>query len=212
MTNQLVIIDSGNCLKPIKGKIKKRHVEAKANITHAKDLKYTGNNKYLLSIQDPVKRFISVFNFRLSKCITNDSQMCKKTFNQPGKDEIHRYRYWGSIRRFAEDLYNANGEMHPLATRLIQSSMDLRQDISFYLADILPLINRSNCKIIRYEHFCEDATRILGINLSANVKFLQKSEPPKSQVSSKGLKNLKLLLTKDYKCFRLLKRKNLFEH
>ena len=208
MRKQLVIVHIGKCGGgSIADAIKDKLINAKS--IHVKKPGYTENSEYIILIRDPISRFISAFNWKLFRCTTDEGMNYQGMPKPRGKNEIQGYKYWKSIENFAENLYNENDEINPLALKLIQSSNHLKYDINFYLSDLLPFMTKHNCKLIRCEHFDRDVKRVLGISSIGNQNHVYNKNLFSSYLTPRGKENLRRLLEKDYKCIYELREKGL---
>lgn len=164
--------------------------------------------KYIILIRDPINRFISAFNWKMFRCTTKKGHNFQGMERPRNINEINGYLYWKNINNFAENLYDEKGNINYMALKLIKNSNHLHLDISFYLEEILPFLNKNNCDIIRFENYKDDINRIFNIETITSTSHVYKKKYSK-YISEKGKKNLRKYLEKDYKCFDKLKEKNI---
>ena len=168
------------------------------------------NVKYIILIRDPINRFISAFNWKMFRCLTEEGQNYQGMFKPKKKIEMEGYQYWENINKLAENLYDKNGNINDMALKLIKNSNHLHMDINFYLEDILPLCNKNNCNIIRYEYYHDDINKVFNIRQITSNNHVYNKQYSK-YISPKGINNLKIFLEKDYKCFYQLREKNIID-
>ena len=95
-----------------------------------------------------------------------------------------------------------------MALKLIKNSNHLHFDINYYLEEILPIFNKNNCDIIRFEYYHDDINEIFNIESVTSQCHVYK-KPYNKYISDKGIQNLRKFLEKDYKCFHKLREKNI---
>lgn len=186
----------------VRKELKKNNIEFE--VVHCSKPKILENYKYIILIRDPINRFISAFNWKMFRRLDQGHKECKNS------DEIEGFKYWKNINNLAEKMYNSKGNIRKSASKLIDSCNHLQKDINFYLDDLLNHCNKNNCKVIRYEYFKEDISKVLGIHsVESNVHVYNKYYS--KYLSRKGLKNLKKFLKKDYDCFNKLRDLHLID-
>lgn len=163
-----------------------------------------GNNFYLISLRDPIKRFVSSFNFdKFEKIISGKS-------NYSSWQEI--YKVFRSANELAEGLISPSQEVRDLAHyALRESKLHMHMGLSWYVPIALAKkIPSDRVHIVRTEHlesdFCGFLKRFEKDNVLTEMPFDKKSENflgkidvdnPK-KLSNKAISILTAFLSEDY--------------
>lgn len=164
---------------------------------------YDKNNKYLISIRNPISRFISGWNWR-------KYTVCpRKVGGCPNKKEKIIYKKY-SLNDFLENLFEK---------KIIDKNTRMRHiiptNISYYLKTNNFLddydSNVKNINIITCENLYEDLENSLGkkINKLKLDVHISKKEDKYEDLSSLGKINLLKFLKDDYDCIEKLNDLNL---
>jgi len=179
-------------------------------LVHCNKPKIKKDFKYIILIRDPINRFISAFNWKMFRCLTEEGKNYQGMNDASKKNikEVEGYKYWKNINNFAENLYDEKGNVNDAAIELIKNSNHLKFDINFYMEEILPICDKNLCDVIRYEHYKDDINKVFNIeSITATSHVYDKRYS--THVSDRGKKNLRHFLEKDYNCFHKLREKNI---
>jgi len=178
---------------------------------HLKKPKINKESQYIILIRDPINRLISAFNWKMFRCLTKEGQLLRgKKKPYQNYHESEAFKYWKNVNNFAENIFDNNGDLEQMASKLIKHSNHLKADIFFYLEDLLTICDSKNCQVIRYEYYHEDIRQVLGIQTVKTHNHKNNNQYSKF-ISQKGKENLRQFLKKDYDCFEILKSKNIID-
>ena len=176
-----------------------------ANIekVHVKKPPIKKKSKYLIVIRNPIQRAISAFNWRYKLVVEQNSQ--RNRFE--GEWEV--LTKYGTLNKLAENLYENNQLNYETAAnfRLIHH---LKEDISFYLTDLLDSISRKQIfAIMSTENLNSDIKKYLNVKtvdkIHENSKLIKSD---KKKLSVVAYNNLKKFLSKDYECIEKILEMN----
>ena len=195
----LIYIHIGKCggttlLKSLKASSKTKKYLQKITI-HLHKPPIMKKAKYAIVIRNPIKRAISAYNWRYNHVIKNN-----------GKTNILRGEYkvlskYKNINELAENLF-INNKANKKAHKDFRKIRHLREDISFYLKDLLPKISKKQIfAVFSTEGLNHDIYKILKVkNNSYENMNHHKTTPNNKKLSKFGYKNLKKFLVEDYNC------------
>lgn len=172
------------------------------NHIHIRKVKFNINKKYIITIRNPVDRFISAFNWRYHKVVTTKQQ--KNRF----KGEKKLLEYYENVNALAEDLYDPNGQLNINLSTKKHYIHHLYEDINFYLHKFLRKCKRRNIYgVILTETLTDDLQNLFNIP-KKKVPHKFKNQEYSKYLSDLGYSNLKKWLVKDYACIdKLFKKK-----
>jgi len=153
--------------------------------------------RYIIVIRNPVKRAISAYNWRYEHLIKNKG----KTNLLSGEYKVlSKYK---NINDLAENLF-INNKANKKAHEDFRKIRHLREDISFYLKELLQKINKNQIfAVFSTEVLDHDIYKLLKIkNNSYENKNNHKTNPDKKKLTKKGYENLKNFLFEDYICIQ----------
>lgn len=164
------------------------------NHVHIKKPIYGSKKKYIIIIRNPIKRFISAWNWRkYNICKTQDCNKAqRKVLNRNTLDE------------FASNLYdNKNNLTFNLNTKIPHINP---KGIDFYLNDLLDNVDKKQIiGVITQENLENDYKNTFNINFNEELGSYKKNKAVSdTYLSSKSLNNLKIFLENDYKCIEKL--------
>jgi len=161
------------------------------------------NTKYIITIRNPIDRFISAFNWRYHNVVTTKGQ--KNRYK--GEDQL--LKHYQNVNALAEDLYTANGQIYINLKKDKYYIHHIYEDINFYLGDFLHKCKKSSIyAVILTETLDNDLNRLFGIPKN-NVPHELKNNNYSKYLSELGYSNLKKWLRKDYECILKLYKMNL---
>lgn len=148
---------------------------------HRKKIQFNKNDKYIISIRNPIKRFISAFYWRLSIPIHEQAKFEQFIFNNSItiNDFIINY-------------------LHKLKFNYFRH---ITEDINFHLGDFIKNCSRHNIiAVISQDTFKDD----MKYHFDIDVKDLEHINHYKKNISEKAYIILKKYLHKDYECINEL--------
>lgn len=166
---------------------------------HTRKPLVTSRSKYLIVIRNPISRALSAFNWRYRLVIADGSQ---KTRFQGEYEVLTRY---GSLNDIAEALYKS-GELDAAVAREFRTIHHLKEDIAFYLWDLLDQIASDQIfAVVSTEVFDADVERVLGTVSKAREKENRaQTDKAKMELSDTARSNLRQFLDKDYRAIEKL--------
>lgn len=205
MKNDIIFIHIGKCGgTTIKNSIKKI-LSLKSPpfpFVHLKQIKYNEDDLYIICIRNPIRRFVSAYNWR--KHLLNlrpDKNLAEKLF-------LDSYK---NINELCEQLY-INGELNNRLDKNINMEYDhtvkkhpshLGTSIYWYLKDILKNCSKHNILgIITTENIEEEFYDLFNCNLVKQMK--KRNKKYSNYLSKKAQDNLRKYLEKDYECIQKL--------
>ena len=163
------------------------------NHVHIKKPIYGSKKKYIIIIRNPVKRFISAWNWRkYHKCKVNCLESEMNIFSN------------NTLNKFAVNLYdNKNNLNFDLKEKIHHINP---KNINFYLGDLLNNIDKNQILgVITQENLENDYKNIFNISFNEKLGSFKKNKYVyDTYLSSKGLNNLKMFLKDDYNCIEKL--------
>lgn len=156
--------------------------------------------RYFILLRNPIARAISAFNWRFKLVV--DEAIQKDRF--PGEWGV--LKQYGTLDRLARALYDENGEDNKQAQSDFRIIHHLKEDISFYLSDLLEYISPAQViGVLTQENLNDDICRFFGLRLDIKEKHnSDKTSPEKLTLSDRGARNLRRFLVKDFECIARL--------
>jgi hypothetical protein len=158
---------------------------------HMEEIKYDSSKKYLISIRNPIQRFISAFYWRYYLVC------CDKNINQTNRfpNEKNILNKYVTVDKLAQDLKNNqnifNGDM-----KSHNYIHHLAEDIDFHLKNFINECPKDKIKgVICTETICKDMRTIFNVTVIKNKKNNKSFD---KQITSETRDILKLYLKKDY--------------
>jgi hypothetical protein len=146
--------------------------------------------KYVITLRNPIDRFISAFNWRYKLVVSDKTQ--ENRFKGE-KDTLIKY---GCVNNLAENITSFD----------INESYihHIYEDINFYLDDFLGKCKKEDIiGILTQEDLQNDIKQIFNI-CDTNIHINQNNTITNKYISSQGYKLLKNYLYKDYECINKL--------
>lgn len=166
------------------------------NHIHLEPAKYNSDKKYLISLRNPVERFVSAFYWRKHLVL--------------GKQKDRFAGEYDFFQKYATIENVIQEDINLLQTQYIHH---VKECIHYYLADFVDQCNSSNIRgIVCTENLSEDIKNIFNIKVEAHCKNNKKRKTKIKQETRECLKkyfykdyliveklnNLKLLTKKQY--------------
>lgn len=150
-------------------------------------------SRYLIVVRDPIRRALSAFNWRYRLVVREGSQ--KNRF-EGEFDTLCRYE---TLDALALSLYGENG-LDLAAARDFRAIHHLREDISFYLGDLLDAIRPVQIYGVLFtERLAWDAQRVLDVATLRTVHENKSATPPSQKhLSQQAIDNLRRFLAEDF--------------
>ncbi len=167
--------------------------------THIKVPKFNRHYDYLIVLRNPISRSISAFNWRYHLVVDTEEQ---KTRFRNEYDILKRYQ---SLNTLAEQLYT-DGVSDPRAAKDFRTIHHLREDITFYLDNLLKKVNAAQIlPVMAQETLDQDMAEILGVPEVDDVhRHSNQVSGEKLTLSPEAERNLRAFLAKDYLCITQL--------
>ena len=190
--------------------IKIEHYHTSSSTPHP--IHYKSNRQYLIVIRNPIKRFISAFDWRYF--LTNNIKTGDPEIDRDGKYHIAMTKevkiernflnYYGTINNLAENIFDS------IANDTIYSSKHLKMGIYWYIGVFLIDYQQNMTKnrnsnpigVVVTETMADDMIRLFNIKIE---KVIRKNVYKKNDTLSQlGYSNLRKYLVKDYECVKKL--------
>ena len=177
----------------------------KINVTHVSKVRYSQHDKYLIIIRNPIGRAISAFNWRYHLVVETEQQ--KERF----EGEWKILKKYSTLNAISERLYTVDSDsLNQVVSCEFKIIHHLREDISFYLSDMLEQLRPGQVYgIIKQHSIAADCNLLLGPNVNIQHKKRHGDNVPllKKELSELARRNLRRYLHKDFVC--ILKLYNL---
>lgn len=151
------------------------------------------NAKYLVVVRDPITRAKSAFDWRRHILVREGKQLDKF----PG--EYEALKHYATFNELAEELLSDGKVVHN-AAEAFRSIHHLREDISFYLSNLLENIRVEQLfSVMRNERLATDMREILGVH--ERVHLNENPRDPRKEpelLSEKAENNLRVFLADEY--------------
>lgn len=157
---------------------------------------------YVITIRNPIKRFVSAYYWKLEALETN-------AYGEDCPEELEALKAWGSANGLAEALYDDSGNLNEETDQFIQKRWTrymnhIGMDINYYLGDLLKQIKPEQIiGTIAAETMLNDLGRVLG-GEPKKISHRKKNDKYPREISEKAYNNLKSYLEEDYECLRKL--------
>lgn len=161
--------------------------------------------KYIISIRNPIKRFVSAYYWKIQALET-------KAYGEDCPEELEALYSWGSANNLAEALYDDEGYLNEEADAFIEKRWTtymnhIGMDLDYYLGHLLENIDPGQILgTIAAETMADDLIRVLGplSNPKVTLGHDKKNDNYPREISRKAYNNLKSYLADDYECLRKL--------
>ena len=175
---------------------------------HVRQPRILKNAQYLIVVRNPISRTVSAFNWRY-RLVVEDSA---KRLHVPGEYEI--LVKYGTLNALAEALFS-NDTLDQHVASDFRKIHHLREDISFYLADLLSNISAEQIfGVMTTEHLNSCIADVLGVqDIKKTHENKSATKPKNLELSDTATRNLRRFLDPDYVVLdRLLRLKPIPEN
>lgn len=156
-------------------------------------------HKYCIVIRNPIKRFLSAFNWRYVRVIQKKTRREEKTTEEEKKTLIK----YDNLNNMAEQIYSSDGMINMNVVNEIKTVPHMKEDIDFYLGDFLKVCDKENIMgVLVTNTLREDMKRLFGIDKVRH--FFRNDGSRSTYLSELAYNNLKKYLKKDYDCISKL--------
>lgn len=173
----------------------------KFNAVHMRRPPVRRDLRYYILARHPIRRSLSAFNWRYKLVVEDGAQSDRF----PG--ELEALTKYQSLSRLGESLYHANGAPNAQAHRDIRKIHHLREDINFYLGDLLDFAAPAQIIDVLLQETL-DADILRAFNYENRGR--EKSNPAdattteRMSLSAEAEKNLRRYFRRDFECLRRL--------
>jgi hypothetical protein len=188
-----VLVHIGKCGgRTLKNGLKNAVRNSDIHVVHINKPIYRSDLKYIIVARGPLSRLHSAFRWRYKLVVTDGTQ--RDRF----KGEYDVLVKYGSLNSLAEALYSEDGRENTAAQQEIRKIHHIREDISFYLDDLLSKCNPNQIVgVLMQENLDEDILRVFGYNNELREHMNSASAEDKA-LSEIGSSNLMTFFRKDY--------------
>jgi hypothetical protein len=168
--------------------LKNKHVN---HITiHLNKCTFDNTKQYIILLRNPIKRFISAFNWRYKLVI--DDKIQENRFKGE-KEVLEKYK---TVNSLAEQIHTFD-----INKTYIHH---IKEDIHYYLEDLVNKCKKKNIlAVMTMETLNKDLADIFNIE-NTEVKINENKGTYDTTLSQVGYDNLKKYLSKDYECITKL--------
>lgn len=158
--------------------------------------------RYLIVVRNPISRAISAFNWRYDLVVESAVQ------NDRFSGEHTVLSKYGTLDALAKALYRKDGTPNPDAARDFLNIHHLRENIAFYLTDLIAEISEDQIfAVMTTETLDQDIGQVLDIaTVPRTHDFRSKTPEERLYLSSIARTNLRRFLAEDYACLEELSR------
>lgn len=156
---------------------------------------------YVIVARDPIERALSAFNWRYRLVVTEARQKARFRGEYP---ILLRYR---TLNEIAEGLYTPQVQPVPVVQRHFRAIHQLKQDIAFYLADLLANVGPEQIAgVVMQESLSEDLQALFGIRTELRANRNRHTIAAEElALSPRARANLRRFLEADYRCLGILR-------
>ena len=196
-----ILVHIGKCGgSTIRNAVARSEVGQGMRITHITKPPVSRRFKYYIVARSPISRAVSAFNWRYRLVVIRGNQEARF----PGEHEVlTRYK---TMNDLALSLYAPDGTPNLRAHKDIRKIHHLKEDIAFYLADLLKVIGSEQVEaVMMQENLNADIERVFGYS---NTEILKgnaaATDPQKRLLDEAALRNLRRFFAKDFECLTTL--------
>jgi len=162
---------------------------------HVESFKFRKDKKYIIILRNPISRFVSAFNWRYKLVVEDGTQ---KSDYHGERELLEKYK---NANDLAEGIYNDKNELIIDFQREEFYIHHLKEDINFYIGDLLKNCKKKNIRaVLATESLNDDLKRHFDITLKSHLKKNAK----RTHLSIKAVNNLVKYFEKDYYCIERL--------
>ena len=162
---------------------------------HITPVIFQEHQKYIIVIRNPIRRFISAFNWRIK--LVNEDEFQAQRFTGE-KAFLNHYK---SVNNLAEAIYNQEGQLVINFSEKGPYVHHIVENIHFYLGNFLDHCSTNNITaVLTTEHLKDDMKKNFDLDISDH---LRKNEQV-TYLSNLALDNLVRFLEKDFDCIERL--------
>ena len=156
-------------------------------------------SRYIIVVRNPIARALSAFNWRYRIVVEDAAE--RDRFD----GEYDALLKYGTLNTLAEALY-ADGEPVETAAAECRSIHHLKEDIAYYLADLLAHLSDGQLfAVLATEFLDDDIARVLGIRNTGNThENRSKTDADKLVLSDRARENLRRFFRADYAALETL--------
>ncbi len=194
-----VLIHIGKCGgRTVKNGIKNAKKNLVDHQVHRRKPIYRKDLKYIIIARNPITRLDSAFRWRYKLVVSDGVQKDRID----GEYEI--LKRYANLNNIAEALYDENGKANSTAQREIRNILHIREDISFYLRDLLDQCHPDQIiAVLMQENLDEDIFRVFGYK---NENDAHRNPAPNDYpgLTENGVRNLMRFFVEDYEALTKL--------
>lgn len=159
--------------------------------------------RYYILARNPIRRSLSAFNWRYKLVVEDGAQAGRF----PG--EFDALKKYGTLTRLGESLYGRDGVADREAHRDIRKIHHLREDINFYLGDLLSFAAPGQIiDVLMQETLDADILRVFNVENSLRERNNPADTPTggeqRTTLSDAAGRNLRRFFHRDYECLARL--------
>jgi len=192
-TGSTVLIHIGKCGgKTLRNGLKNAVSISDVQVVHGTKPVYRNDLKYIIVARGPISRLSSAFRWRYELVVTDGAQ--RDRF----KGEYDVLLKYGNLNNLAEALHHNNGTANTEAQQEIRKIRHIKEDISFYLHELLNKCHPSQIvAVLMQENLDDDILRVFGYKNELKTHHNPASAED-GELSDTGLRNLMRFFREDY--------------
>ncbi len=194
-----VLVHIGKCGgRTLRNGIESATQNSDIHVVHRNKPIYREDLKYIIIARNPWLRVFSAFRWRYKLVVSDGDQ--KDRF-EGEYDVLVKY---GNLNNLAEALYHEDGSVNTLAQQEIYRIHHIREDISFYLHDLLSRCTPNQIlAVLLQENLDNDILRVFGYKNEIRAHSNPVTEE-NNAISETALSNLMRFFKEDYEALMTL--------
>lgn len=198
----VVVIHIGKCGgTTLKKAMRAADWNGKFNAVHMRRPPVRRDLRYYILARHPIRRALSAFNWRY-KLVVDDGAQADRF-----RGEAEVLRRYVTLNRLGESLYGADGAPNRQAHRDIRKIHHLREDIDFYLGDLLDAVVPDQIiDVLLQETLDADIRRAFNYeNRGREKSNPADADADRTKLSEAAERNLRRFFHRDFECLDRLR-------
>lgn len=161
---------------------------------------YRADLRYIVVARGPIARLQSAFRWRRKIVVEDEEQLDRF---QGEREVLLKYQ---TLNQIAEAIYNEDGSPNPQAQAEIRLIHHIREDIAFYLGELLPkCAEQQVVAVLMQESLDDDIQRVFGYENELRVHE-NRVASRNDELSERAMDNLRRFFDADFQALTKLNR------